>query len=337
MLSKFRTTIVALFCLFAFSESLFADDIDFEKDILPIFKESCIDCHGPDEQESSFRVDSRVGLLKGGDWGEPGIVPGDLTKGLLISAIGYEDSNLEMPPDEKLSDEKIKLIRRWVKEGAKWPGQMEEKVVREKSDHWSFQTVTRPDVPEVATDQPIRNEIDSFLQQKLKATGIAASEQADARTLIRRASIVLTGLPPTPEQVHEFKKAYAKDADKAYAAMVDRLLDSSHFGERWAQHWLDVIRWAETNGSESNMYRKNAWIYRDYVIRSFNEDKPYDRFVTEQIAGDSLGNGEATGFLVAGPRLDAWHDSRLCALSQSQIRSNLDQGLLFFNSSVPGR
>jgi mono/diheme cytochrome c family protein len=304
----FRPLVAAVCFLIANPVFTSAQEVEFEKDILPILKESCFDCHGPDDQESGFRVDSRVALLTGGDYGEPGIVPGDDTKGLLLAAISYEDSDFEMPPDGKLSDEKIELIKRWVKQGAVWPGQMDAKVEEVKSDHWSFQPVTRPEIPSFADDEiksELTNPVDAFLLKSLKENELEFSSSADPQTLIRRASIVLTGIAPTSKQTNDFVAAYEKDGEQAYQSLVDRLLGSEHFGERWAQHWLDVIRWAETNGSEANLYRKNAWIYRDYVVRAFNEDKPYDEFVREQIAGDSLGVGEATGFLVAGPHVPA--------------------------------
>ncbi len=330
----------AVSMLLILTTSLNADEVDFERDILPIFKESCFDCHGPDEQESGFRIDSRVALLKGGDYGEPAVVPGEIEKSILITAVGYEDADLEMPPDGKLSDEKIELLKRWVKQGAIWPGQMEAKVDRKKSEHWSFQPVNRPEVPAVKSiaklSVPVRNEIDAFLSTKLADAGISASPEADPLTLIRRASIVLTGLPPTPEQVTEFNQAYEKDSERAYAELVERLLGSPHFGERWAQHWLDVIRWAETNGSESNMYRKNAWIYRDYVIRSFNEDKSYDQFIREQIAGDTLGIGDATGFLVAGPHVPAATVGREPSAQRQARADRMDEVMQTVGASMMG-
>ena len=284
-----------------------AKDIDFAKDIYPILKQQCLECHGPDEQESAFRVDTRLALLEGGDYGEPGVVPGKPEKSFMLEAIRGDDPDFVMPPEgDPLSKDQIALLTRWVKEGAVWPGQMNVKVKQEKSDHWSFQKIVRHKPPQVKDNTvPVRNEIDAFLQQRLSQAGISPSAEADALTLIRRASIVLTGLPPTADEATAFISAYTKDADKAYQQLVDRLMASPHFGERWAQHWLDVIRWAETNGSESNMYRKNAWIYRDYVIRAFNEDKSYDQFILEQLAGDTVGMGEATGFLVAGPHVPA--------------------------------
>ncbi len=185
-----------------------------------------------------------------------------------------------MPPDEdKLPAEEIELLTRWIKEGAIWPGQMDD-VDEEAVDHWAFLPLQK------AFDH---HSIDDFLRSKLVEYGLDFSEPADPRSLIRRVSIVLTGLAPTPERTDDFIAAFEKDASAAYESLVDELLASPHFGERWAQHWLDVIRWAETNGSESNLYRKNAWMYRDYVVNAFNEDKPYDQFVREQLAGDAMG------------------------------------------------
>ncbi len=301
---------LALICsLLLHSGSTRAQDIDhpidFERDIMPIFEHNCLHCHGPDEQESGLRVDSRIALLKGGDYGTPALVPGDVAKSLLMMVVNYEDADFAMPPDGKLDDSDIALLTRWVEEGGVWPGQMDAKIEQQRSDHWSFQPVTRPKVPHLEPRQPIHNPVDAFLQSQLAEAELSPAPAADPRTLIRRASVVLTGLPPTPEQVSAFRSACVVDANEAYANLVDDLLASPHFGERWGQHWLDVIRWAETNGSEANLYRKNAWIYRDYVVRSFNQDKPYDQFIREQIAGDALGVGEATGFLVAGPHVPA--------------------------------
>ena len=175
---------------------------------------------------------------------------------------------------------------------------MEDKV-EEGTDHWAFQEIKRPKVPTVTS-----NPIDFFIEQRLIKEGIPKGEEADPLTLIRRASIVLTGLPPQPSRVAEFLRDYPNRPGDLFqiGRWITRI---SHFGERWAQHWLDVIRWAETNGSESNLYRKMAWVYRDYVIRAFNQDLPYDEFVRQQLAGDGVGVGEALGFLVAGPHVPA--------------------------------
>jgi len=222
----------------------------------------------------------------------------------LIELLEDPDPEFRMPFEEDpLSSSQIVLIEEWIDEGADWPGQMDA-VVEEtlESDHWSFQPVERPMVPVM---EAASGAIDAFLLAKLEENGLTPNPEADARSLIRRASIILTGLPPVPERVHAFQEAFGANPDSAYEALVDELMASPHFGERWAQHWLDVIRWAETNGSEANLYRKNAWVYRDYVTNAFYEDKPYDQFIREQIAGDSLDAGEATGFLVAGPHVPA--------------------------------
>ena len=275
------------------------EQVDFLKDVQPILEEHCWHCHGADEQESGLRLDQRQAMLVGGDYGQPAIVPGDTKKSYLLEVVKHLDEEMAMPPDgEKLSPEMIDTLQRWIEQGAVWPGQMEE-VTREKSTHWAFQPIERPPVPRVTASSPI----DAFLIKRLQSEGLGFSKEASPATLIRRVAIVLTGLPPTVEQVRAFERDHAEDPKAAYEELVERLLASPHFGERWAQHWLDVIRWAETNGSESNLYRKNAWIYRDYVIRSFNEDKPYDQFLREQLAGDRMGVGEATGYLVAGPHV----------------------------------
>ncbi|MFT5105521.1 MAG: hypothetical protein ACI9UA_001142 [Pseudoalteromonas tetraodonis] len=291
--------LLSTICLCAMVTPLQA--IDFEKEIQPIFEANCIKCHGPDKQKGEVRMDRRAILLHGGDSGSAAITPGDVSKSHLLELIKNEDPDERMPPkDGPLSGEEIALIEEWIAEGAEWPGQMDE-VHEVTTDLWSFQAVERPKVPGGQSG----GAVDAFLNARLAIEGLEANGPADARSLIRRISIVLTGLPPKPERVAQFLSAHAEGADAAYVALVNELMVSPHFGERWAQHWLDVIRWAETNGSEANLYRKNAWIYRDYVIRAFNEDLPYDRFVREQLAGDQLGAGEATGFLVAGPHVPA--------------------------------
>jgi len=275
-----------------------ADVVLYERDIAPILEEHCLHCHGEDEQESGLRLDRRAGMLRGGDSGLAALVPGNPKNSYLIEVINHDDEEMAMPPDEdKIPEEHIKLLTSWIEAGAVWPGQMEA-VAREKSNHWSFQPVQRPTVPDGG--KRARNPIDAFLRKKLAENNLSFSEMADPRTLLRRVSIILTGLPPTPTETFQFLSDWDSRGGEAYTDLVERLLASPHFGERWAQHWLDVIRWAETNGSESNMYRKNAWIYRDYVIRAFNEDKPYDQFLFEQIAGDTNGQGDATGYLVSG-------------------------------------
>ena len=288
-----------------------AVEIDFEREVLPILEDRCWHCHGEDEVESGLRLDRRATMLKGGDSGLAAVVPGQVADSYLVEVVKHLDPGMEMPPDDaQIPAEEIAVLEAWIEQGAIWPGQMKQ-VAQERVDLWSFQPVIRPDLPSTGTATPAEvvrsseNVVDQFLLHELAEKGLTYSHQADARSLIRRLSIVLTGLPPTLPDLDAFLKSYAEDPDQAYLDAVDTLLESNHFGERWAQHWLDVIRWAETNGSEANLYRKNAWVYRDYVIRSFNEDKPYNLFLSEQLAGDQLGAGEATGFLVAGPHVPA--------------------------------
>lgn len=308
-----------------------AADIDFNRDIAPILEDRCWGCHGEDEQESGLRLDQRPWMLKGGDSGLSAVVPGKPDKSYLIEVINHVDQEMAMPPEEdKIPAHEIELLTRWIKTGANWPGQMDA-VLDESSDHWSFQPVSRPKVPDSN-----HSAIDAFLLQKLSQNGLQYSPPADARSLIRRASIVLTGIAPTPEETTAFIDASTVNANEAYAKLVDRLLESPHFGERWAQHWLDVIRWAETNGSEANLYRKNAWIYRDYVVRAFNEDKPYDQFVQEQIAGDSLGAGDATGFLVAGPHVPAATVGREPTAIRQARADRLDEIMQTVGASMMG-
>ena len=327
---KIRTAILLSFCVPWLP--LLASAVDFQTEIAPILEEHCLHCHGKDEQESGFRLDLRSSMLRGGDYGNPGIVPGDPEKSYLIELVKHLDPDLPMPPDEdRIPNQQIELLERWIEEGAVWPGQMEE-VAEERSDHWSFQPIVRPPVPDVDTS----NAIDSFLRTRLHADDLAYSEPANPRTLIRRVSIVLTGLAATPEQTEEFVDAFTRDGDAAYAKLVDRLMESLHFGQRWAQHWLDVIRWAETNGSESNLYRKNAWVYRDYVIRALNEDKPYDQFIKEQIAGDTMEMGEAMGYLVSGPHVPLATVGREPSARRQARADRMDEVLQTVGASVMG-
>ena len=289
-----------LLCLVIFIQDFSFAKVNFEDDILPLFEDYCIDCHGPDKQKSGFRVDRRVHLLKGGDSGLPAVIPMNPGKSYMIEVIKSDDPEIGMPPKGgKLFDDEVELLEQWIAEGAVWPGQMEDKI-EEGTDHWAFQPVERPAIP-----QKSDNPIDAFLNQRLEDEGIPVNKKTDPLSLIRRASMVLTGLPPQPSRVADFLVDYKENSEQAYTVLVDELLASPHFGERWAQHWLDVIRWAETNGSESNLYRKLAWVYRDYVIRVFNQDVPYDEFIRQQLAGDGMGVGEALGFLVAGPHVPA--------------------------------
>ncbi len=336
-----RFILLTLFAFLIATKLLLAQDVDFQKEIAPILEERCWYCHGEDEQESALRLDQRVNMLKGGDSGLAAIIPGHPEKSYLIDVVKHLDPDVKMPPEEdQIPVEEIELLERWIKQGAIWPGQMDA-VLEEETDLWSFQPVQRPDVPSNLSDPsqqqaPDKNPIDAFLLEKLSEQNLEFSNSADPRALLRRVSIVLTGLPPTSEQTAKFLVAYESNPDQAYVNEVDRLLSSPQFGERWAQHWLDVIRWAETNGSEANLYRKNAWVYRDYVIRSFNEDKPYDQFLREQISGDSIGVGEAMGFLVAGPHVPAATVGREPSAIRQARADRLDEIMQTVGASVMG-
>ncbi|MDG2222162.1 MAG: DUF1553 domain-containing protein [Rubripirellula sp.] len=269
-----------------------AEAPDFDREIRPIFEQKCFSCHGPEKQKSGLRVDRRASMLKGGDYGEPTLVPGNSADSFLIQVVSGENVDLKMPPGgTSLSEDEVSLLRRWVDSGAVWPGQMDASAAPPQPKHWSLQPLA---------ERRASDSIDSLLESKLKSLGLSYSPHSDPASLLRRVSFVLTGLPPTIEELDEFLND-PNGVDAAYDRAIERLLDSPRYGERWAQHWLDVIRWAETVGFETNFERPRAWPYRDWVINALNEDKPYDQFLFEQIAGDTVGQDAALGFLVAGP------------------------------------
>jgi mono/diheme cytochrome c family protein len=277
------------------------ENADYSRDIQPLFARHCYDCHGPETQESKLRLDRRSSLLQGGDSGEPGMIPGKPDQSHILQLVRGIDAGKVMPPApaERLTDAEIQLLERWIAAGAVWPGSENEEADENPNAtrHWSFQPLTRKTPPQI--DSPwIRNGIDAWILQRLQQRQIAPSQQASAIDRIRRLNLDLHGLPPTPAAIHNF----ATNPDRnAWEQLVEDALSNPHYGERWAQHWLDLVRFAETNGFETNRERPNAWPYRDYVIRSLNEDKPYNQFIREQIAGDALGVPEASAFLVAGP------------------------------------
>jgi hypothetical protein len=266
----------------------------FEAKVLPILERHCIDCHGEDLAEHKLRLDTTVGILRGGESGEPLLVPGKSAESYLLRRVTSQNEQEVMPRDgERLSDAEVATLRTWIDQGAKMPGADEAAAaLRLTTDHWSFQPVQRPALASTG------NEIDALVTARLRETGLAMSPQADRETLIRRLYLVMHGLPPTPQEVRDF---LADQRDDAYARLVDRVLDSPRYGERWARHWMDVVRYADTNGFETNRERPSAYHYRDYIVKSLNADKPYDQFIQEQLAGDASGIDAATGFLVAGP------------------------------------
>jgi hypothetical protein len=271
--------------------------VSFQRDVRPILSKRCFECHGADTQESKLRVDRRADLLRGGKSGRAAIVPGHSADSRLLLVVSGKDKQLSMPPDgTRLTASEIETLRRWIDERA--PFDDDSNDARPGADFWSFKPV-RADRPPVTQDEGFAGSpIDAFIAEKLRSAGLRPSPAADRRTLIRRLYLDVLGLPPSPEEIAQF----VADADPlAWNRLVDRVLSSPHFGERWARHWLDVVRFAETDGFETNVERPNAWPYRDYLIRAFNGDKPYDRLIFEQLAGDSVGQDAATGFLVGGP------------------------------------
>jgi hypothetical protein len=274
-------------------------NVDFVRDVRPLFEEHCYTCHGAEKQKSGYRLDVRGSAMKGGDVGDRPIVPGDSAHSPLIQYVAGVHPEITMPPKgEPLSAAQIGILRAWIDQGARWPADADKIKVADKSDWWSFRPIVRPSVPEGAA-----NPIDAFVLAKLREKHLAPNPAADRRTLIRRVYFDLLGLPPSPEEVEGF----VKDPDAtAYEKLVDRLLDSPRYGERWGRHWLDAVRYGDTHGYDKDKVRENAWPYRDYVIRAFNSDKPYDRFVREQLAGDAFYPGTTDGvvglgFIAAGP------------------------------------
>lgn len=296
----------------------------FESKIRPALIKHCYKCHAEegDKVKGGLLLDTRASSQSGGDSG-PAVVPFDLNESLLITAIRYEDSTLEMPPKYKLDADVIADFEKWIEMGAPDPrerrsstGAPEEYTntidIEEGRKHWAYQVPVKPRVPEISTDEvPVKNPIDAFVRQKQEEAGFDAPASADAQNILRRLYFDLVGLPPSPEEMNDFVRQYEIDADDAVSGLVDRLLETDQFGERWGRRWLDVARYGESSGKETNATFPHAWRYRDYVIDSFNEDKPINQFIIEQLAGDLLDaeneedaaeNVIATGFLAIGTK-----------------------------------
>jgi len=287
----------------------------FENKIRPIFVNDCYKCHSQQapKLKGGLSLETRDGWSKGGDTG-PAIVPGDPEKSLLIKAVRYTDEDLQMPPKgQKLSDAKIADLEAWVKMGA--PDPRTGSVVaanQSPRDHWSFKPIQNPPVPVVQETNWVQTPVDAFILAKLEANGMKPNALADKRTLIRRATFDLIGLPPTTQEVDDF---LADNSPDAFAKVVDRLLASPHYGERWGRYWLDVARYSDTKGDvqkiREDYHYPYAWTYRDYVIGALNEDKPFNRFILEQMAADKLAQTQADktivaamGFLTVGERFE---------------------------------
>jgi hypothetical protein len=286
---------------------------DFENRVRPLLTERCIKCHGPRKQESNLRLDSRAAMMQGGDTG-PAIVPGNAEQSLLVKAIRHE-GDLQMPPDSRLADEQITTLTQWVSRGAPWADDAGGATIRhggitpEDRAFWSFQPVRPRPAPAVADRNWVRSPVDRWILAGLESKGMRPVRPADRRTLIRRATFDLTGLPPTPEDVD----AFLTDATpNAFARVVERLLASPAYGERWGRQWLDVVRYADTAGETADYPVREAYKYRDYVISAFNQDMPYDQFLREQVAGDIMAGEDpgpsysrlvrATGFIAVSRR-----------------------------------
>ncbi len=330
MTRRTRTSVLRGLCaglvLLGWQTQLRADDAEFfEQKIRPILVEHCFECHSGMEKESGLRVDSLASLLTGGERG-PALVPGKPDDSVLIQAVRHDDT-LQMPPERKLPQPVINDLMQWVKEGAVWPNSeavaiaphpmaTERLPTDEDRRFWAFQSPTHEAIPHVADSAAwARTPIDRFILQKLEAQQLTPQPLADKRTLIRRASLALIGIPPAPETVQAF---LLDDSPLAFATVVERLLASPQYGERWGRHWLDVARYGDSNGLDENLALGNAWRYRDYVIEAFNADMPYDEFLREQLAGDllPLSSDEeiqmrrvvATGFLSLGAKMLAEDD-----------------------------
>jgi len=280
--------------------------VNFAADIAPILERRCVACHGLDKQEGGLRLDGGPAALAGGDSG-PAVTPGNSAASLLIEKISAAMKDERMPPEgDPLEDRQVALLRAWIDQGASWPNDL---VLRAplKADltWWSLQPLTVSEPPRINELLPGWNDhpIDRYIAAGLDQQGLSPSPPADRRTLIRRATYDLIGLPPSTEEVDAF---VADKSPDAYEKVIDRLLQSPHYGEHWGRHWLDVVRFGESNGFERNVIINNLWPFRDYVIRCFNEDKPFDQLIVEHLAGDVVGQGQpavevAGAFLVAGP------------------------------------
>ncbi|MCA9082231.1 MAG: DUF1549 domain-containing protein, partial [Planctomycetaceae bacterium] len=260
------------------SHTVFAAGPDFVKEIRPIFESRCYECHGPEMKEAGLRLDRKEDALAGGDTGDV-IMPGKPEESLLLKYVSGDDPDRVMPPDgDNLTAAQIELLRAWIKAGAEWPDGVDG--AEEQNDHWAYQPLQRLEPP-LAGVHPI----DAFVRARLVEAKIAPAPQADRSTLIKRLYYDLLGLPPTPAAVAAFVN---NQSPQAYEQLVDELLASPHFGERWGRHWLDKARYADSDGYEKDRPRYHAWRYRDWVIDATNADMPFDQFTIEQLAGDLL-------------------------------------------------
>ena len=292
----------------------------FEQHARPILEKRCVKCHGGEKIKGGLSFANRTTMLKGGESGEL-IDWNQHEKSLFVTAISYTDIDYEMPPAGKMKEKDIETLKKWVAMGLPWtPGKEGNLVdplegaverggppsIEEGKQYWAYKPVIKPDVPKVDDPAWSKHPVDAFLYDKLQANGLEPNTPASRITLIRRASYNLTGLPPTPQEVHDFVNDHRPDA---WERVIDRLLASPHYGEHWARHWMDIARYAETNGYERDNKKRNIWRYRDYLIRAFNDDTPYDHFIKENVAGDLLPDRDSDSYIATGfNRLQIWDD-----------------------------
>lgn len=309
----------------SFASMCAAKDPDFQRDVLPLLQQRCGECHMGDEKNGGLSLDHRQSFFAAADSGRTAVVPSDPSASEILIRVTTDDQDTRMPPDgEQLTKHDIDLLRNWIKSGANWPADGTDSDQTESShSHWSFQPVADVQPPAVSDVSWARSPIDLFVQHRRESAGLSPAPDADPVTLIRRAHYVLTGLPPTPEQVAAFDRACATaGVQSAFGDLVDQLLQQSSYGERWGRHWMDWVRYADTAGDNSDFPIPQAYLYRNYIIDSFNRDLPYDRFLVEQLAGDLLPAEEqlernrltiATGYLAMARRFGSlierypWH------------------------------
>lgn len=309
--------------------------VHFAETIKPILASKCVPCHGPKIQKSGYRLDVRSIAMAGGDRGESPIVPRKVEASLLLQYVSSPSTDMAMPPADsqlpRLTASEVRSLQRWIEQGAEWPDSESAKQ-QDPLDWWSLKPLQNVTVPNVDS-----NPIDAFIIAKLNDRGLAMSPPADARTLARRLYFDLIGLPPSPEELDTFELQSLSNAEAAYDELVERLLAMPQHGERWARHWLDVVHYGDTHGYDKDKPRPNAWPYRDYVIRAFNDDRPYGRFIEEQIAGDSLWPGtrdgiEALGFIAAGPWDFIGHAEVAESKTDGKIARHLDRDDMVSNT-----
>ena len=304
-------------CLWGWALNVFAQQVDYISDIQPLLEDRCYRCHGPEKRKGGLRLDMKAAVWQGGDSGDAAIVPGEADQSPLFRLVSSKDDQQRMPPanarEAPLTHGELEMLRRWIHAGADWPetgssvilaepGEL--KVTEEDRQHWAFRPLTDPMPPSPQEKLWQQTPVDAFILHAQEENQLAPSQPADARTLIRRLYLDLIGLPPSPEEMSDWTRRIDQSSTEV-ELLVESLLHSPHYGERWGRHWLDVARYADSNGMELDADRPNAYRYRDFVIRAMNDDLPFDEFVRWQLAGDEIAPGHldaiaATGFLAAG-------------------------------------